>query len=353
MDIKQLLQFVIDRNASDLHLKQGIAPTVRIDGSLVPVPGTKVLTAESVSELIISTMTEEQKKFYEENKELDYAISLGEKARFRVNSYTQHGTAASAFRLIPMKIRSIEELQLPQIFYNISNLKSGLVLMVGPTGHGKSTSLAAMIEEINKTRAENIITIEDPVEYLYEHKKSIISQREVGADTHSFKAALKSILREDPDVVLIGEMRDFETISAAVTIAETGHLVFATLHTNSASQTIDRIVDVFPAHQQNQIRMQLANTLEAVISQRLLPAVGGGRVPALEVLLGTTAVKTNIREGKTHLIDNIILTSQEAGMIPLEAYMADLIKANKLSIEVAQSWCLRPTELLRRVQGSK
>jgi twitching motility protein PilT len=225
--------------------------------------------------------------------------------------------------------------------------------MVGPTGHGKSTSLAAMIEEINKTRAENIITIEDPVEYLYEHKKSIISQREVGADTHSFKAALKSILREDPDVVLIGEMRDFETISAAVTIAETGHLVFATLHTNSASQTIDRIVDVFPAHQQNQIRMQLANTLEAVISQRLLPAVGGGRVPALEVLLGTTAVKTNIREGKTHLIDNIILTSQEAGMIPLEAYMADLIKANKLSIEVAQSWCLRPTELLRRVQGSK
>jgi twitching motility protein PilT len=225
--------------------------------------------------------------------------------------------------------------------------------MVGPTGHGKSTSLAAMIEEINKTRAENIITIEDPVEYLYENKKSIISQREVGADTHSFKAALKSILREDPDVVLIGEMRDFETISAAVTIAETGHLVFATLHTNSASQTIDRIVDVFPAHQQNQIRMQLANTLEAVISQRLLPAVGGGRVPALEVLLGTTAVKTNIREGKTHLIDNIILTSQEAGMIPLEAYMADLIKANKLSIEVAQSWCLRPTELLRRVQGSK
>lgn len=350
MDIKPLLQFVIDKYASDLHLKFGVYPTARIDGALVSIPGTTVLTEKDLEEMIYSVMTENQREFFSKNKEIDFALSFGDKGRFRVNAYTQKGSMAGAFRLIPSKIMSIEELQLPQIFYHISTLKAGLVLMVGPTGHGKSSSLAALINEINASRAENIITIEDPVEFLYYNKKSIISQREVGSDTHSFKAALKSILREDPDVVLIGEMRDYETIEAAITIAETGHLVFATLHTNSAAQTIDRIVNAFPAHQQNQIRMQLSNSLEAVISQRLLPAVGGGRVPVIEAMLGTNAVRTNIREGKTHLIDNIIATSKESGMIALESYMADLINNNKLTLEEAQKWCLRPNDLMKRLQ---
>lgn len=226
----------------------------------------------------------------------------------------------------------------------------GFVLVTGPTGHGKSSSLAAMIEEINQNFKKHIVTIEDPIEYVHQAKQSIISQRELHDDTHSWQVALRSVLREDPDVVLVGEMRDYETIAAALTIAETGHLVFATLHTNSASQTIDRIVDVFPEHQQAQVRMQLSNTLEVVLSQRLLPAVGGGRVPAVEILLGTPAVKANIREGKTHLIDNIIQTSQEIGMIPLEKSLADWVIGGKISLEIATAWSLRPQLLSSLIQ---
>ncbi len=347
MDIKHLLTQTLEFNASDLHLQNQAYPMVRVDGKLKPIPKTKVLTIEALKQLVPALLSPQQKEFFLQNKELDFSLNFGDQARFRVNAYMQKGTMAAALRLIPSKIKSITELYLPKICHNLVTLKSGLVLVVGPTGHGKTTTLAAIIEEINQTREENILTIEDPIEYVYENKKSIISQREMHKDTYSWKQALRSTLREDPNVVLVGEMRDYETIAATLTIAETGHLVFATLHTNSASQTLDRIVDVFPAHQQNQIRMQLANTLEAVISQRLLEAVGGGRIPVVEVLLGTAAVKTNIREGKTHLIDNIIQTSQSVGMIPLEKYMGELIQKGKLSMEVAQAWSLRPNELMR------
>ncbi|MGI5827472.1 MAG: type IV pilus twitching motility protein PilT [Patescibacteria group bacterium] len=352
MDIKHLLQQTLELNSSDLHLVAGAYPMVRVDGTLKPIPGTEVLTAEMLQTLVPQMLTQTQKEFFVQNKEIDFSLALGKQARFRVNAYIQRGAMSAALRLIPSRIRSIEELHLPKICYNLASLKSGLVLVTGPTGHGKSSTLAAMIEEINNSRFEHIVTIEDPIEYAYENKKSIVSQREIGQDSHSWKAALKSVLREDPDVVLIGEMRDYETISSALTIAETGHLVFATLHTNSASQTIDRIVDVFPAHQQNQIRMQLANALEAVLSQRLLPAINGGRVPVLEILLGTSAVKTNIREGKTHLIDNIIQTSKEAGMKPLEDSMIELINKGILSAEVAQMWSLRPNELMRALKAN-
>ena len=348
--IRDLLQMTISKNASDLHLVNGAPPMLRIDGELVPVADAPMLTPELLKGLILAMMNQSQQQFYKENKEIDFSLSFGKDARFRVNAYIQRNSMSAALRLIPTKIRSINELGLPKMFFNMTSLKAGLVLVTGPTGHGKSSTLAAMINEINATRSSHIITVEDPIEFIYENKSSIISQRELGQDTHSWKIALRSILREDPDVVLIGEMRDYETIAAALTIAETGHLVFATLHTNSASQTIDRIVDVFPEHQQNQIRMQLANTLEAVISQRLLPAINGGRIAVVEVLLGTTAVRTNIREGKTHLIDNIIQTSQEAGMIPLEGYMAELIHLGKLDIEVAKQWSLRPNELLRHLK---
>ncbi|NMC35916.1 type IV pilus twitching motility protein PilT [Candidatus Beckwithbacteria bacterium] len=349
--IRELLQLTVQKNASDLHLINDSKPMLRIDGELRAIEDAPTLTPELLKTLVSSMLTEVQKEFLKQNKEIDFSISLGDLARFRVNAYVQRNSFAAALRLIPTKIRSFDELQLPNIFHNLTSLKSGMILVTGPTGHGKSSTLAAMINEINSTRADHIVTIEDPIEYMYSNKKSIISQRELGQDTHSWKIALRSVLREDPDVVLIGEMRDYETIASALTIAETGHLVFATLHTNSASQTIDRIVDVFPAHQQNQIRMQLANTLEAVVSQRLLPALTGGRIPVVEVLLGTTAVKTNIREGKTHLIDNIIQTSQESGMIPLEGYMADLIGRGKLDIQVAKQWSLRPQELMRHLKG--
>jgi twitching motility protein PilT len=351
MDIKHLLQQTLELNASDLHLVSDAYPMVRVDGTLKPIPGTEVLTPEILQTLVPQMLTANQKDFFVQNKEIDFSLALGKQARFRVNAYIQRGSMSAALRLIPSRIRSIEELHLPKICYNFASLKAGLVLVTGPTGHGKSSTLAAMLEEINNTRFEHIVTIEDPIEYAYENKKSIVSQREVGQDTHSWKMALKSILREDPDVVLIGEMRDYETISAALTIAETGHLVFATLHTNSASQTIDRIVDVFPAHQQNQVRMQLANALEAVVSQRLLPAVNGGRVPVLEVLLGTSAVKTNIREGKTHLIDNIIQTSKESGMRPLEDSLVELVKKGILSTEMAQMWSLHPADLMRQLNA--
>ena len=349
--IQELLQITQERKASDLHLLVGSPPTLRVEGKLVPVAQAKILTSETSKNLVLNLLNPQQKEFFLNNKEIDFSVAFGDKARFRVNAYMQRGTTSAALRLISSKIKSIEELNLPKICYNFTQLRAGLVLVTGPTGHGKSSSLAAMIEQINQTRAEHIVTIEDPIEYVYQNKQSIISQRELGQDTLAWKIALRSVLREDPDVVLVGEMRDYETIAATLTVAETGHLVFATLHTNSAAQTIDRVVDVFPEHQQAQIRMQLANVLEAVISQRLLPAEGGGRIPAVEILLGSTAVKTNIREGKTHLIDNIIQTSQEIGMLSLESNMVEWIRKGKLSLQVAQSWSLRPAELMRLAKG--
>ncbi len=349
MNIKDLLKITIERNASDLHLVVGIPPSLRIDGALTPLE-EKVLTEEEVKKLTYELLTNEQREILLVNKELDFSFALEEKARFRVNAYYERGHLASAFRCLPIKIRSIEELNLPKILHEFTKLNQGFILVTGPTGHGKSTTLASMLEEVNQTRRCHIVTIEDPIEYVFFHNKAIVTQRELHVDTHSWDVALRSCLREDPDVVLIGEMRDYETIASALTIAETGHLVFATLHTNSAAQTVDRIVDVFPPHQQEQVKMQLSNTLEAIVSQRLLPCLRGGRIPACEILVATAAVRTTVREGKTHLIDNIIQTSAEVGMVNLETDLARLVKAGKISLEVAKSWALRLEELMRQVK---
>lgn len=351
MDIKQYLQGVVDVKASDLHLVVGIPPMLRVEGELIPVPSSTILTPDVISELLKQVLTSEQVERLSVNKEIDFSIAFSDKARFRVNAYTQKNSLAAAFRLIPFDIPIMGTLGLPNILHQFTTLRQGLVLVTGPTGHGKSTTLAAMLNEINKTRACHIVTIEDPVEFVFRPEKSIISQREMRSDTHSWDIALRSVLREDPDVVLVGEMRDYETIAAALTVAETGHLVFATLHTNSAAQTIDRIVDVFPNEQQSQIRLQLSNVVEAVFSQRLVPGSSGKRVVAYEVMLGTTAVKTSIRDGKTHQIESILETSQEAGMSTLERSLADLVRRGLVSMDVAQSWSLRPEELSRLVRG--
>ena len=349
MEIKQLLQLVVDNNASDLHIVAGIPPTVRVEGELIPVPNEEILMPDTIKKLISGVLAPELLERLTVNKEVDFSLPFSEKARFRVNAYTQKGSLAAAFRRIPIDIPEIDSLGLPKILHQFSTLRQGFVLVTGPTGHGKSTTLASMLNEINATRGEHIVTIEDPIEFVFKPNKSIISQREMGADTHSWPIALRSVLREDPNVVLVGEMRDYETIAAALTVAETGHLVFATLHTNSAAQTIDRIVDVFPDEQQSQVRLQLSNVLEAVFSMRLIPSITGGRVVAYEVMLGTAAVKTSVREGKTHQIDNIIQTSQEAGMSTLEMSLVDLVKKGTISLDTAESYSLRPQEIKRLV----
>lgn len=350
MDIKQYLQMVIDSKASDLHLIAGIPPTLRIEGELTPVTNMGISSAESISELLKQSLTSEQLERLNVNKEIDFSIAFSDKARFRVNAYTAKNNLAAAFRLIPLTIPPVDTLGLPKILHSFTGLRQGLVLVTGPTGHGKSTTLASMINEININRAAHIVTIEDPIEFVFSPSKSIISQREMRTDSHSWEIALRSVLREDPDVVLVGEMRDYETIAAALTVAETGHLVFATLHTNSAAQTIDRIVDVFPQEQQGQVRLQLSNVIEAVFSQRLIQGIDRKRVIAHEVMLGTTAIRTSIQEGKTHQIESILETSQEAGMSTIERSLADLVKRGIISMEVAQSWSLRPEELSRLVR---
>ena len=351
MDLKIFLQNVIDSKASDLHLIAGLPPTLRINGELVPIPSSGVLTQDQISELLKQVLATEQLERLSVNKEIDFSLNFSDRGRFRVNAYTQKNSLAAAFRLIPIEIPDIDSLGLPKILHSFTSLRQGLVLVTGPTGHGKSTTLAAMINEINKTRACHIVTIEDPVEFIFRPQRSIISQREMRSDTHSWEVALRSALREDPDVVLVGEMRDYETIAAALTVAETGHLVLATLHTNSAAQAIDRIVDVFPDEQQKQIRLQLSNTLEAVFSQRLVASITGTRAVAYEIMLGTTAIKTAIREGKTHQIESILETSQEVGMSTIERSLADLVRRGVITMEVAQSWSLRPDELSRLVRS--
>lgn len=347
MEIKKLLEITINRRASDLHLIVGVPPMLRVNGVLSPISGLEPLTAEQAQELVLSLVNDEQKEVLLVNKELDFSFAFGKQARFRVNAYYQKGSMAAALRSIPMQIPKVDELNLPEICHAFAKLKQGFILVVGPTGHGKSTTLASIVEEINQTRAEHIVSIEDPVEYVFSHGKSIISQREMKSDTHSWPIALRSCLREDPNVVMIGEMRDLETISMSLTIAETGHLVFSTLHTNSAAQSIDRIIDVFPEHQQEQIKMQLSATLEAIVSIRLLPCLEGGRVPATEVLIATPAVRSVIREGKTHMIDNIVQTSAEVGMRMLEMDLTRLVKEGKISLEVAQLYAFRPEELMK------
>jgi len=349
--IKDLLSKAVESKASDLHLTVGAPPMLRVDGKLTPVPGVEILTPQTSRDLVFELLGEEQKEIFLANKELDFSYSYEEvNARFRVNAFFQKGQISAALRLIPLRIPSLEELNLPSILSDFCKLPQGFVLVTGPTGHGKSTTIAAMIRQINETRNVHVVTIEDPIEYVFSHQKALIEQREMHLDTHSWEVALRSALREDPDIVFVGEMRDFETIAAAVTIAETGHLVLATLHTNSASQTIDRIIDVFPEHQQQQIRIQLAATVEAVVSQRLVPAIGGGRVPACEILLATPAVRNIIRERKTHQIDNTIATSADLGMRSLERSLAELVKAGKVSLEEARMHTLKPAELERLVR---
>lgn len=353
MGIKDLLQLTIDKKASDLHIIVGIPPYLRIEGQLMPVPNEPVIRQEVAEKFAKEILTTEQYEKLSVNKEIDFSLPFNQVARFRINAYTQKRSHALSFRTIPLEIPDFQSLGLPKILHTFSTLRQGFILVTGPTGHGKSTTIAAILNEINATRSEHILTIEDPVEFVFIPNRSIISQREMGTDSHSWHTALRSALREDPDVVLVGEMRDYETMAAALTVAETGHLVFASLHTNSAAQTIDRIVDVFPEEQQPQVRLQLSNVTEAVFSMRLVPSIEGRRVVAYEIMLGTSAIKTSIREGKTHQIDNILQTSTEIGMNTLEMSLANLIKSKKINLETAQSFSLRPEELSRLVRSSK
>jgi twitching motility protein PilT len=349
--MEKLLKQAVERNASDLHINVGYPVTIRIDGELQSL-GEQIISAKDAESLIYSILSDERKELLEVDKELDFAYSFegGDNERFRINAYYSKGNLSAAFRLIPQYIKTIEELQLPQLYHQFAQLKQGLILVTGPTGHGKSTTIAAILEDVNKTRFCHIVTIEDPIEYVFQGKKALIDQREMNSDTHSWTVALKSALRQDPDVILVGEMRDYETIAAAITLAETGHLVFATLHTNSAAQTIDRIIDVFPENQQAQVKAQLANILEAVVAQRLIPLDSGGRRAVSEIMLGVPSIKNLIREGKTHQIDNVIRTSTDIGMVSLESSLVKLVREGVISIEKAQEYAVYPEEIVRMMK---
>lgn len=349
--IELLLEEVVKKKASDLHLQIGLAPTLRIDGKLAPIQGAKVLDEASIEKLIFAMLDDDQKQILLKDKEFDFSFAFGDLGRFRVNAFHERGNLAAALRLIPNIINSVEELGLPKVIEKFTEYPRGLVLITGPTGSGKSTTLAAMIDKINSERAEHIITIEDPIEFTHKSNKSVVVQREVHYDTYSFSASLRSSLRQDPDVVLIGEMRDLETISAAITIAETGHLVFATLHTNSASQSVDRMIDVFPPHQQPQIRAQLANILMAICSQRLIPAIGGGRVAAAEILVATPAVRNIIREGKAHQLEAVIQTGAEHSMQSMDKTLVNLIHNGTITYDEARNYAVDIEELDRMMRG--
>ncbi|MBU0579110.1 PilT/PilU family type 4a pilus ATPase [Patescibacteria group bacterium] len=352
MNIFDMIKLLIEKKGSDLHIIAGSSPTLRVAGRLQPIAGTPVLNPEQTLILINPLLTKEQLDYIKLHKELDFGFQFGDKNRFRVNVYHAKGAMAAALRLIPQKIKSIDELLLPDIFHQFTTYKQGLVLVTGPTGEGKSTTLAALIEEINQQRAEHILTIEDPIEFIYESKKSIVSQREMNHDTQDWSLALRSALREDPDVVLVGEIRDYETIASAITVAETGHLVFTTLHTSTASQTVDRIIDVFPAHQQAQIRQQLAGSIKAVVSQRLVPSLQGGRVAVVEIMLANSAVKNLIRESKAFQIDNVIQTGGAEGMILIETSLLRRVKQGLISVETAREYAFRLDLFDQLLEGS-
>lgn len=352
MDIKKILEMCVQYAASDVHILVGIPPMLRLHGKLLTVPETKAVTPAQAEEVVNILLSEQQRELLKVDRELDFSYMIAGGARFRVNVYYEKGNVAAALRYIPANIRTLEDLHLPPIIGKLTEMKQGLVLVTGPTGHGKSTTIAAMIQRINQERSEHIVTIEDPIEYIHTPLKSIISQRELHADTHSWGIALKSVLREDPNVVLVGEMRDYETIEAALTIAETGHLVFATLHTNSAAQTIDRIVDVFPEKEQQQIRGQLSLSLEAVIAQRLIPSEDGTRVAVAEILIATPAVRSLIRDGKAHMLTNVMQTSMDAGMKTLDIALVEAYRAGKISLGTARDYALNVEELNRLV-GSR
>ena len=348
LNVQQLLEAVLDNEGSDLHLTAGAPPTIRIHGDLVRLEGFPKLVPERLRKSIYSILPQRQREILEQSLELDTSYSLPGKARFRVNVYFQRDAIGAAFRLIPYEIRSLEELGLPGHLAELCRMPRGLVLVTGPTGSGKSTSLAAMLDVVNQERPVHIMTIEDPIEYLHQHKRAIVNQREVGADTKSFAEALRHVLRQDPDVILVGEMRDLETISTAVTAAETGHLVFATLHTQDAPQTIDRIIDAFPPYQQQQIRVQLSTTLQAVITQQLLQNWdASGRVVAAEVMIATPAIRNLIREGKVHQIYSAMQAGGRYGMRTMDQSLAQLVQSGVLTWELGVQRCHDPQELAR------
>jgi twitching motility protein PilT len=350
-DFADLLLEVLNRRASDLHVTAGSRPMVRIRGRLVELEDYPELTPTDTREVVYSILTNDQRQRLETDWQIDFAYAIPNVARFRVNAYFQRAAIGAAFRLIPFEIKSIDDLGLPSVMHEFVHKPRGLVLVTGPTGSGKSTSLAAVIDAINRQREDHILTIEDPIEFLHPHKKCIVNQRELGSDAKSFAFALKAALRQDPDVILVGEMRDLETISTALTAAETGHLVFATLHTQDAPQTIDRIIDVFPPEQQQQVRVQLSVALQGVVTQQLLPTVdGAGRCCACEVLIPTAAVRNLIREGKTHQVMSVMQTGSQSGMQTMDAALATLMRQGKISAKLAESRSSHPDEL-RRLMG--
>lgn len=349
--IEILLEEVVRKRASDLHLQVGLPPMLRIDGSLAPMHGFDILDEQMVETLIYAILDQDQRQILVKDKEFDFSFAFGTLGRFRVNAYHERGNLSAALRLIPNEIKTISELGMPNVVMNFADYPRGLVLITGPTGSGKSTTLAALVDKINTERAQHIITIEDPIEFTHKSKRSAVVQREVHYDTYSFSAALRSSLRQDPDVVLIGEMRDLETISAAITIAETGHLVFATLHTNSASQSVDRMIDVFPPHQQSQIRAQLSNILMAICSQRLIPAIGGGRVVAAEILISNPAVRNIVREGKSHQLDAVIQTGADQGMQTMDRTLVNLVQNGTVTYDNAREVAVDLNEFERLMRG--
>ncbi|MBD3282233.1 MAG: PilT/PilU family type 4a pilus ATPase [Candidatus Portnoybacteria bacterium] len=351
-ELEEILEVAGQHGASDIHFSVGRNPTLRIDGNLVELEKYPILTKDHAEGLIENLLTDEQKERVIKEREIDFSYNYKDKARFRVNVFHQRGNISAALRFFPAKIKTIKELNMPERIENFINYSQGLLLVVGPTGHGKTTTMAALADLINHNQTKHIITIEDPIEYIFEQDKSIIDQREVGDDTKSFPKALRAAFRQDPDVIVVGEMRDLETISTALTAAETGHLVMATLHTNSAAQTIDRIIDSFPAEAKNQVRTQLASTLLGVVSQRLIPQVDGGRVPAVEIMIANSAVRNLIREGKIYQIDLVLETSTDEGMISLNRSLADLVHQGNISLENAEIYSLNPSDL-RMLLGKK
>ena len=354
LHLNTLLAEMVAYGASDLHISSGLPPCIRIDGSLRPMEGYDILTASETRRLVYGILAQRQREKFEEELELDTSHSVPNAGRFRLNVFLQKDSVGAVLRAIPFKIVPLEKLGVPAVVGDLANLPRGLVLVCGPTGSGKSTTLASVVDIVNMTRADHIMTVEDPIEFVHSSKRSVVNQREVGEDTKSFAAALKHVLRQDPDVILVGEMRDLETISTALTAAETGHLVFGTLHTQDAPQSIDRVIDVFPAHQQQQIRVQLAAALQAVVCQQLLPRLGGkGRAVACEVLIATPAVRNMIREGKVHQIYSSMQGGGKYGMQTMDQSLADMVRASKISLEVALERCHHEDELRRLVAGAR
>ena len=351
--VPELLEVLLDRGASDLHLTAGAPPTIRLNGDLVRLEEYPILTPRGLQGMIYAVLPQRMRERLEQELELDMSYALPGKARFRVNVYFQRDSLGAAFRLIPYEIKSVETLALPPVVSDLARFPRGFVVVTGPTGSGKSTTLAAMVDVVNTERQAHIMTVEDPIEFLHKHKSCIVNQREVGADTHGFAPALKHVLRQDPDVILVGEMRDLETISTAITAAETGHLVFATLHTQDAPQTIDRIVDVFPPYQQQQVRVQLSTTLQGVVTQQLLQTADGqGRVAACEILVATPAVRNLVREGKVHQIYSVMQAGGRFGMQTMDAALANLVRSGLVTQGVAYERCHDPEELARLISGN-